>query len=390
MENKIGLGKSKKCCACTTCFNVCPKHIISMVRDEKGFLRPLINEGECVNCGVCLKNCSWLDKNKVFKQSEVFYAAKRKDFKKRMQSQSGGAFSVFAESVIKDKGIVYGVSFEDGSAKYVRIEKIKELKKLKGSKYLQAVLGNIYSCVENDLKRKKYVLFSGTACHVDGLKRYLSFKNIDTTSLITIDIICHGVVSPMMFEKYIEYVEKIRGKKVKQFNFRNKAFGWHGHTVSYKVGSNIYRSKDYAKFFYSSYPLRECCFECRYANLNRISDITIGDCWGIGDHYPNFDDNKGCSLIIPNNEKGSDLFEQNKSEFELIKIDKGQALQPNLSHPTDKPDNYTDFWSDYDKYGFEYVFYKYCEVNPLNDSIVLQKHQVLKRIKNKIGRMLGL
>ena len=124
------------------------------------------------------------------------------------------------------------------------------------------------------------------------------------------------------------------------------------------MGSNLYKSKDYVRIFYSSYALRDTCFECQYSNLKRISDITIGDCWGIGDHYPEFDDNKGCSLIIPNSEKGKTLFNKTKNDFELLQIDKEKALQPNLSHPTEKPNDYDNFWFDYKKFGFEYVIYK--------------------------------
>lgn len=389
MKSSVTLGLSNKCCGCTACLNVCPKQAISLKRNGKGFLYPFIDESKCINCSLCTKNCPWIDVCKT-KESSEFYAAKRSNFKKRLKSQSGGAFSVFAEHILKQKGIVYGVQFINNCAQYCRITKLSHLKKLRGSKYMQASVGDVFPLVYNDLKNNKKVLFSGTACHVDGLKKYLAFKNINTDSLVTVDIICHGVVSPMMFENYIQYIEKLNSKKVKWFNFRDKSFGWHGHIITYKMGSNVYKSKDYVKIFYSSYALRDTCYECQYSNLNRVSDITIGDCWGIGDHYPEFDDNKGCSLIIQNSDKGRKLFNETKGEFDLLKIDKEKALQPNLSHPTEKPDNYDEFWSDYNKYGFEYVAYKYCEFNPLNDSIVLRKHQIIKRTKSKIKRMLRI
>ena len=390
MGTCIDLGKSNKCSGCTACLNICSKQAISMQRDSKGFLYPVIDRSKCIECGLCLKACTWLDKINGIEESTNFYAAKRIDFKKRMQSQSGGAFSVFAEYILHNKGIVYGVIFKEGKALYIRITKLKQLKELKGSKYMQASVGDVFPLVADDLKSKKKVLFAGTACHVDGLNRFLRLRNVDRSNLITIDIICHGVVSPMFFEKYIEYIEGLKGKKVKWFNFRDKSFGWHGHITTYKMGNNVYKSKDYVRIFYSSYVLRDTCYECQYSNLNRVSDITIGDCWGIGDHYPEFDDNKGCSLIIPNSESGKELFKQTKSQFEFIEISKEEALQPNLSHPTERPENYDKFWFDYQKYGFEYAICKYCNVDPLNDSLVLQKHQIIKRFVGKMKRMLGI
>ena len=389
MKSNVCIGLDNKCSGCTACFNICSTKAISMCRNVKGFLYPVIDKQKCINCTQCMKYCPWLVSYTNKEQKNEFYAAKRIDFRKRMQSQSGGAFAVFAEHILNNNGVVYGVSFKNNVAFYTRVTKARNLKHLKKSKYLQAEVNDVYYQVFSDLNKSKKVLFAGTSCHVDGLKKYLAYKKVNTTTLITIDIVCHGVVSPLFFEKYISYIEELHGKKVKSFNFRDKSFGWHGHIITYKMGASEYKTKDYVRIFYSSYALRETCYQCQYSNLSRISDITIGDCWGINTYYPDFDDNKGCSLIIINSNVGKELFNWTKKEFEYLKLDKEMALQPNLCHPTEKPEDYDMFWSDYNKYGFEYVIYKYCNVDPLNDSVVLRKKQLFRRIIFKLKRMLG-
>lgn len=390
MKSVNDLAQINKCSGCTACLNVCPTSSLSMRINEKGFLYPEVDTNKCIRCNACSNNCPWLSQsNESPISKQELYSVKRSNFKKRMKSQSGGAFSAYAEYVLKNKGVVYGVAFKNNEAIYCRVTSIRGLKKLKGSKYVQASVGGVFKNVFDDLSKNRTVLFSGTACHVDGLKSFLSAKKADTSKLITIDIICHGVVSPMIFKDYISYTEKSIGKRIKKFNFRDKSFGWHGHFVSFKAGSNYYKSKNYVKIFYSSYALRDTCFECRYANLNRMSDVTIGDSWGIGDYYPDFDDNKGCSLIIQNTDKGKELFNRTKDQFISLKINKNEALQPNLEHPTEKPCDYDNFWQDYHKFGFEYAVFKYCEFNSTPDKIVLKKHQVIKRIVAKIKRIFG-
>ena len=386
----IELGKLNKCSGCTACSNICPKGAITFANSSNGFLYPTINQNKCIECHLCEKICPWLTAKSNPTDSNVFIAAKRSDFKKRMKSQSGGAFSVFAESFYKKKGIVYGVEYFKNKAQYTRTSSLGELKKLRGSKYVQAEVGHVFNDVEKDLISNKKVLFSGTACHVDGLYKYLNAKKVDCRNLTTIDIICHGVVSPKLFKDYLSFVTNLHKGKLKWFNFRDKSFGWHGHYITYKIGHNIYKSKDYVNLFYSSYALRNTCYECQYANLKRVSDITIGDCWGIGDHFPDYDDNKGCSLIILNSSKGKEIFECNKNQFETLEISKAQALQPNLANPTEIPGNYDSFWDDYKKFGFEYVAFKYCNFNPRNESIILRKHNIFKRIHRKVCSIFGV
>ena len=387
LDKVLKIGLNGNCCGCTTCRELCPKNAIEILPNNKGFLYPTVNQ-DCVNCGICEKFCPLMTE-KVNDYDQHYYAAKRKNDELRKLSQSGGAFSVFAEDVLKQSGVVYGVSLnKDLMAVYSRVDNISQLQKLRGSKYVQASVGNIFSSVKQDLINEKLVLFSGTPCHVHGLILFLRAGKVDTKNLITVDIICHGVVSPLVFRDYKENTEKRYKKRVRDFNFRDKQFGWHGCHTNAKIGMFNYISDDYVNIFYSDLALRDCCFECRYTNLQRVGDITVGDCWGIENNKKEFDDNKGVSLIIINSKKGEDLFLTNKSEFISFSVDIKDYLQPNLAAPTPKPKDLSDFWEDYSTFGFEYAAFKYCSFSPQKDYVLLKRNDYIKRVIRKINKVI--
>ena len=371
-----------------TCKEVCPKNAIDMVIDKKGFISPFINNN-CIKCGKCEKYCPQIVKKSVNSYAQQYYAAKRKNEKLRLLSQSGGAFSVFAESVLETGGVVYGVSINKKlKPVYSRVDKLSKLQKLRGSKYAQACVDNIFCSVKQDLLNGKTVLFSGTPCHIHGLLMYLREKNICTDNLLTVDIICHGVVSPLIFQEYIEYTERRYSKKVRVFNFRDKQFGWTSCVTTARIGSFDFVSHDYVKIFQSDLALRDCCYDCRYTNLERVGDISIGDCWGIEKNNKEFFDNKGVSLVIVNSKKGENLFNNSKSDFDIISLEIKDYLQHNLQFPTARPERVDGFWADHDKYGFEYAAFKYCNFSPQNDYVLLKKNEYLKRFIRKMKSVL--
>ena len=355
-----------------------------MEKDEKEFLVPVVND-RCVHCGLCEKYCPQLSQDAPVRGEQQYYAAKRKDPQLRSKSQSGGAFSVFAEYVLSKGGVVYGVSLNDSlDAVYTRITNENRLPIIRGSKYVQAAVGKVFPMVQQDLIHHRNVLFSGTACHIHGLLKYLSSKKTGTETLVTVDIICHGVVSPLVYHDYRCFFEKYHRTKIKGFDFRDKQFGWHGHVTNIKTKSDNIISSDYVNVFYSHLALRDCCYSCRYAGLERISDITIGDCWGIEKQQREFDDNKGCSLIMTNTSKGRELFSNTKDRFDCFEVEIANYMQPNLEHPTSRPALTKSFWEDYRKYGFEYASYKYCGIDPQKDYVL--KYTGTERIKRKIKR----
>lgn len=377
--------KYDDCCGCTACFNICPRNAIKMQKDKKGFIVPVANHN-CIDCGLCEKYCPLTLEHSVSLDKRTAYAAKRKDSYLRSLSQSGGAFSVFAEYVISKGGVVYGVSLDDElNAVYSRASTITQLEKLRGSKYVQAYVGNVYKQVRRDLVERKTVLFSGTPCHVHGLLEYLSVKKVITEKLITVDLICHGVVSPQVYEEYKDSFQRRYRSKITSFNFRDKQFGWHGHVINIGTKTKHYFSTDYVKIFYSHFALRDCCYSCRYTNLDRVSDISIGDCWGIEKKHMEFDDNKGCSLILINSQHGKQLFSATNNKFDFLKIDITDYMQPNLLHPTPKPEKFDCFWSDYSKFGFDYATFKYCDTHPETDRVIkVDERNHLKKLTQRI------
>ena len=222
MNNILSVGKN--CCGCNACEQVCPKKCIIFTRDKEGFMYPQIDHDICVDCGVCLRHCPIAGDIKTGKNPEVF-AAKFNDPDVVFKSTSGGVFMALAFFVLNKNGVVFGCAYDENLvAKHIAVEDKKELKRLQSSKYVQSDTKDVYTKVKTALVQDRYVLFSGTGCQVAGLKAFLGK---DYEKLITTDIICHGVVSPLLFEKYIDYMGKKLGGKLSDYNFRSKEkSGW--------------------------------------------------------------------------------------------------------------------------------------------------------------------
>ena len=384
-------GRAENCCGCTACEKICVHNAILMKENSKGFLEPSVNYNKCVNCGQCLKVCPLFKKKNVHEIDfeQRYYAAKMKNEKLRKQSQSGGAFSALAEEILRRHGCIYGVALDRKlEAVYERVTSKGKLRKLKGSKYVQASVGDVFLQVENDLRDGKWVLFSGTPCHVHGLKCFLENKHIDTGKLISVDLVCHGVPSPRIYREYKQIFSERHGKKqIKNINFRDKGFGWHAHVIVVTVGRKKIVNNDFVRFFYSHFGLRASFYTCHYTNFNRQGDITIGDCWGIEKFAPEFDDGKGCSLVLVNTAKGQSLWNMIGKEFEILIPEKEQIIQPNLLHPTEKQKMTRIFWEDYEKFGCEYILRRYCECNPNQEYELIERKQYIKRLVRKVTSM---
>lgn len=379
--------EKSQCCGCTACMKVCPTQAIRMKRDEKAFFYSMIDKKKCIQCGLCEKVCGFTKyiSDKADNAERVVFAAKRK--KKRYLSQSGGAFSAIAEYFLKNGWIVYGVAnINNTNISYYRVDNMKELKLLRGSKYVQATVGNTFNSLITDLKSEKKVFFSGTPCHVDGLKCLLKTKKIDDKNLYTCDLICHGVVAPKIYQDYLRLIEKKYGK-IKRFNFRNKhIYGWHAHATTTKTNRQYIISSNYANIFYSHLTLRESCYECPYACTERVGDISIGDFWGIEKINPDFDDNKGTSLIIINSKKGHLLWDWCKSEFAFLESSIKDCLQPNLQYPTEKPKTYNAFWQKYFNEGFENAVMEFCNFDLKNDTSMHIVSMYIFCLRKMIGK----
>lgn len=355
-----------QCCGCRTCEHVCPKSAITMVTDDHGFLYPQIDPQKCVDCGLCLKKCAFQSgyKKRIEFDPVYGYAARHKDMDILMKSRSGGAFTAVTDQILADGGVIYGAGYDEEAGFFKVIHKRAETKEerneLRGSKYVQSDLGDVFLQVKKDLTDGRKVLFSGTGCQVGALHTYLG-KEYD--NLLTIDIVCHGVPSPRVWEDFLKMREKERGGKITAVDFRDKVhFGWKAHRESVWVNNKRVSSRLYTKVFYLDTALRPSCFQCAYANRNRPGDMTIADFWGHEDAVPGFnEDNKGVSLVMVNTGKGYAVWEAAAKDMDVIDCTGYPFRHTNMKRPTKRPDNYDEFWQDYQENGFDFIMKKYCD-----------------------------
>lgn len=369
--------QKSNCYGCTACLSACPVKAIKMIEDEKGFLYPKIDEEKCIKCGLCKKICPYNKNNDNLKILNAF-AVKNVDEHIRSISSSGGVFSAMADYVLNKNGIVVGAILDENlQVKHVCANNENDVAKMRGSKYVQSNMTGIFPEVKKYLEKNITVLFTGTPCQCAGLKCYL---RKDYENLYICDLICHGASSPRLFRDHIKLLNK--NGKVLNYNFRSKINGWHNHTeaICYENNedfkSNI--SQSFKQFFGRSLNLRESCYTCKFANMERVGDITIGDFWGVEEKCKEFDDNKGINLLLINNERGRDLF--NNIEKKLISKDVTNLdfSQQALLNCVNKPKNAEMFWKDYFDKGYDYILNKYTR------SIFMMN--LRKRIKKIIKR----
>ena len=287
------------------------------------------------------------------------YAAYSTEDSIRLRSSSGGFFSLCSEYVLQRGGVIYGVAMSEDCyvAEYIRVDNANDLKKLCGSKYLQANLGRTFQSVKKDLENDLVVLFSGTGCYVNGLETFLS-KKYD--NLICIDVVCHGVPSPKLWREYAKFQESKHGK-LEQINFRAKEEGWKKFGMK---ENHLYipREKDpFMNMFLDDFCLRPSCYKCR-AKKYRLSDISIADFWGIENVTPEMNDGMGTSLIIVRTENGQNLFDSIKEKLNWKEVDYNEAIRENPAEYRSaiRPLQRDTFFSDLQSRSFNFMIRKYA------------------------------
>lgn len=319
--------KQEKCTGCGSCASVCPKGCIHMEENAEGFLYPVINEKECVDCGLCKKSCKVEEKlDNSFKTKA--YAMMNNDEKIRTESSSGGVFTLLSEYIIENNGVVYGAAFNDNyEVEHIRVTSTNEIALLRKSKYVQSKIGECYKLAKKDLEENRKVLFTGTPCQIAGLRGYLK-KDYD--NLYCQDIMCHGVPSPKLWKKYIN---ELGIGKIKSVSFREKIVSWSQYSVKIEgeEGSICERffENTYMKAFLADIALRKSCNQCNYKQLNYFSDITLADFWGLDKVYPELDDATGVSLVLVSTAKGDGLLKLISDKAKMVSVDTDRALQGN-------------------------------------------------------------
>ena len=330
----------KNCTGCRACEQKCNKKAISMQDNAEGFLYPNINETLCNQCGLCEKICPMFRDDL---QSDVLetFAAKSLNREQVLKSASGGIFPVLAESILEQNGVVFGCAYDENLvAKHIAIENLSELHKLQSSKYVQSDTLNTYKQAKAFLEQNRKVLYSGTPCQIAGLK---AFYGKDCENLITVDLICHGVPSPKLFAKYIDWLYKRMGGKIIEYNFRTKEQG--GWVAVKRIKA---RTKTKVKYFIplldpyflafaENKTLRECCYSCKYAYGKRASDLTIGDYWGIEKMHPDFFSRDGVSAVLINTHKGKKIWRKCSNKIKSIQSSFENIIKNNLKSPPERP-----------------------------------------------------
>lgn len=330
------LASTKRCTGCTSCANMCAHNAISMLKDEDGFFYPSIDNEKCVGCGKCTKACPLLspveNENTTIPKAFAIWS-----FQDRIVSSSGGAFSAFARKILDKGGIVFGAAFDEKlRCRHIKVGTLEELSPLRGSKYVQSELGDIFLKVKDCLKNGKEVLFTGTPCQVAGLYAYL---HKDYDNLLTLDLACHGIPSDAVFQSYLSKLQDLKKCKISSFEFRRRN-GW-GFAPAVSARGKltpIYNIENlYMCAFDKSALFRQSCYTCPFAKIPRVGDCSIADFWGIGRHGKPFKHNvlKGVSLVLVNNAKGMEAVMELENVFrEERTLEEALVENPNITQPS--------------------------------------------------------
>lgn len=389
----IEIKEKSKCCGCTACASICPKNAIKMEVDNEGFLYPIIDKNACVNCGVCEKICPILNSKNENKDQDA-YVLNHKDNEVRADSTSGGAFSPIAQYVLDKNGVVFGAAFDENfKVIHKYIENSEELTIFRGSKYVQSYLGNSFSQVKDFLDNGKYVCFSGTPCQIEGLK---SFLQKDYENLITVDVMCHAVPSPLVWEKYFQYIKetKLNNEDVEKVLFRDKSkYGFKYSTMTLKSKNKEYykgvETDPFLRAFFGDLSDRPSCYECAFKKQNHESDFTIWDCFVAEKFDKNLDDDKGTSRVLVNSKKGKEIFDEIKKEFNYTEVEVDILTQnvKEMLHSVNIPKNRKSFFEDLNKMKNEDFFNKYF---PNNFKVKLERFIRISLIKTGLYKKIKM
>jgi len=387
----------KDCCGCASCANVCPKQAIKMEPDKDGFIYPIIDDGLCVDCGLCKKVCAFQNKPVTSEEPIATYAAINKNQTTLLNSSSGGLFGALAYITFEKNGVVFGCAWNANmEPEHICIDNPADMYKLHGSKYVQSDVKNTYVEAKKYLEQGRAVLYTGVPCHIAGFKSYLGR---DYKNLITADLICHGVPNVAFFKGYITWLEQKLKSKIKEFKFRDKSNGRMdcvGKVTFQKDGKTkdkiIYWPVDYYyNYFMYGYIYRESCYECNYAGGNRQGDFTMGDYWGIEKAHPEIDANGGVSVLLVNSEKGMMLIEKLSehltltfSTFEQARVENGQLRRPVIK--SDKREAILKTWF---YGGYQAVADEFYKQNKKQIIVFNMKKIIPRPFKKGIKKLLG-
>lgn len=362
------------CTGCGACVAICPRKAIKIGEGEEHFYFPQIDENLCVDCGLCLKSCPALKSITVEKFDRKVYAFKNNKTDELLKGSSGSAFYSMANKVIEQGGYVIGATLmEDLVVRHVVIDRFEEIPKLCRSKYVQSFIGpDIYDFLSYNSNKK--ILFVGTPCQISAIYNYFNEKSLNRNNLYLVDIICRGVPNAWFFKKMIESEEKKYKNKIDNVEFRYKLSKKSSNKrmkISFKNGKSriiSYINNGYYATFYTYKVFRKSCYGCKYASAERLSDITMGDFWGIESLVSSIS-SRGLSCLIINSVKGEELYNLIKDDSSLNKRFSVQDIINNnysFSKTLDRNIRSENFYKDLEVLGYEKTIKKYINVPSLS------------------------
>ena len=381
----IEIKDKSRCCGCWACYNACPKHCVEMIEDEEGFRYPHVDTDKCINCGLCEKVCPLLkpEMDDTFPES---FVVQQKDAEVLRRSTSGGFFTAISKWAIAQGGVVFGAAFgEDMELRHTFAETLEDCEKFCGSKYVQSLIGDCYKKAKNFLAQGRVVVFSGTPCQIAGLYHFLRGRKYE--GLVTVDLVCRGTTNPLLLRKYLAYHSSLVGSKVVNYRSRDKYYGYNYSTASIWFAD---KTKEYHKgmemdmmlrLYFKNICSRPSCYQCHFKTINRVSDITIFDCWDAPSVSPDFSA-KGATNVFIHTEHGQEVFDKIKSDFiwhrsEIKSIIKRDGVM--IKHLVPENPRRKEFFDDLNSKPLQKVESKYLDTS--------LKRKIIARIKPFLFRL---
>lgn len=368
------INKHDMCCGCGVCSLVCKNDAIVETIDENGFKKYSIDAIKCVNCRSCSAVCP-IECKHSHPKTDVFYVYRAKDDEVYLKSSSGGAFDAMARFILEEKkGVCFGVSYNEYMIPTYRyVESYEEINSFHGSKYICATgESKAFSDVMMLLRQGRYVLFSGSPCHISALNNYLGKKGVNKEKLYTMDFVCHGAGSVSFWKKHIALIERKAHRRILNYKFRHKLIPV-DHSFHTKVefeknyaSVDVPFTKIYDNLYFKNVLMQEACYSCGYASKERVSDISVGDNKGYIYSKKDVTNFTNASLLMANSDKGREILDYIKKYGYIMLIDINDLEQPHLSAPVEKPQYYNKFWVQYKIFGYIFVAIRYGSYNPIS------------------------
>ena len=379
-----------ECTGCGLCANQCPEKAITMHENEEGFLHPVIEKEQCTKCSLCNLVCEAYKRQSFYKNKPLqVKACQTKDKNWLIESTAGGFFPTLAQWIIEQGGVVFGTAYDSDMKPIVcKAESVEDICKFNGSKYVQSDLSGALHEIKNELEIGKQVLFSGTPCQVAAVKTLC--KDYVGKTLVTMDVVCYGVPSPGLFRAFLKSIEQKKQARIIDYRFRDKhKYGWSHTTVITMIGADgkklQYEEEDYSKVpYYKMFGMRNCfrkeCYSCQYNTIERISDFTTGNFWGIEGLTDEFNAKDGVSMLLLNTNAARVLFEKVAERFQALDMTLEHAVQANdaLIHTCQYPRDRDEIYRCFYRRGFEEMYEKYYLDTPI------------KKVKRKLKNLLRM